>query len=50
MWPPVRKGIGKTCSELSFYGNVSVLQCCLKHGNLIMQKASGGKLPCSCSD
>lgn len=25
MWPPVRKGIDKTCSELSFYVNVSVL-------------------------
>lgn len=50
VWPPVRKGIGETCSELSFYVNVWVLPCRLEHCDVIMQKASGGKLACSCSE
>lgn len=41
MWPPVRKGIGETCSELSFDVNTPLLPCWLERRNVIMHKASG---------
>lgn len=41
MWPPVRKGIGETCSELSSDVNTPVLPSWLERRNVIMHKVSG---------